>query len=159
MPVAQTEVIIDAPIERVWDVMLDIHRYPEWNPFVVKIDCAVARPEVGTDFILNVQFKGAKKAIKTWERVSRLDKPAMQDGALRATLEYEFLGPLHNMKAVRGKRQQILRSLPGGKTRYNTYEKLNGWLAWATPIAKVQDGFERHAAALRNRCEALRNAA
>ena len=153
MAVAQTEIVINAPIATVWAVMLDIGRYPEWNPFVVKIDCDVAQPQVGTDFILNVQFKDARKVIKTLERVSQLQAPVTRDGAERALLEYEFLGPLHTLNLVRGKRQQMLESLPGGKTRYRTYERLHGLLAWAAPIAKVQDGFERHAAALKQRCE------
>lgn len=153
MPVAQTEIVINAPIKAVWEVMTDIGRYREWNPFVVRIDCEAARPQVGTDFILNVQFKDARKIIKTLERVSRLEAPATREGAERALLEYEFLGPLHNLNLVRGKRQQMLESLPDGKTRYRTYERLHGLLAWAAPIAKVQDGFERHAAALKQRCE------
>ena len=30
---------IDAPIDRVWAVMLDTASYGEWNPFVVEAEC------------------------------------------------------------------------------------------------------------------------
>lgn len=156
MPVAQTEIVIQAPIARVWSVITDIHRYPEWNPFVVKIDCTESQPRVGTGFTLNVQFKDAKSVVKTWEQITRMEPPAARDGAEHALLEYEFLGPLHSLYLVRGRRQQWLESLPDGSTRYRTYERLHGLLAWAAPIAKVQDGFERHAAALKQRAESLR---
>ena len=32
----KSEVTIDAPAERVWDVLTDLKAYPEWNPFFVK---------------------------------------------------------------------------------------------------------------------------
>jgi hypothetical protein len=156
MAYAEAQTLIDAPLQQVWDVMLDIGRYPEWNPFVVKIDCAVAQPQVGTDFILHVQFRNGQK-VKTLERVSRLEQPAPDASrVVRATLEYEFLGPLHNLRLVRGKRQQMLETLPDGRTRYRTTERLTGLLAWAAPIKLVQDGFERHAAGLKRRVESLK---
>lgn len=34
----RTEVEIAAPPESVWEVLVDFARYPEWNPFMVKID-------------------------------------------------------------------------------------------------------------------------
>lgn len=33
----QAEIEIDAPPERVWDVLLDFAAYPEWNPFVLSL--------------------------------------------------------------------------------------------------------------------------
>jgi uncharacterized protein YndB with AHSA1/START domain len=27
-----TEIVIDAPAERVWEVLADLASYPEWNP-------------------------------------------------------------------------------------------------------------------------------
>lgn len=153
MPIAQTEIVINAPISKVWEVMLDVGLYCEWNPFVVKIDCEAALPQVGSDLILHVQFSGSDKVLKEHERITRLDPPAVRGGSEHALLEYQFLGPLHVLYLVRGKRQQSLESLPDGKTRYRSYERLHGLLAGLAPMAKVQDGFERHAIALKQRCE------
>lgn len=153
MPVAQTEVIINAPISKVWEVMMDVDRYCEWNPFIIKIDCEAALPQVGTDLMLHVRFSGSETVRVEHERITRLDAPATRSGSETALLEYQFLGPLHAFYLVRGKRQQSLESLDGSRTRYRSYERLHGLLAWLAPMAKVQDGFERHAAALRQRCE------
>lgn len=157
MSVAETEILIDAPLPRVWEVMLDVGRYIEWNPFIVKIDCEAARPQPGTDLTLHVRFHDGHQ-VATHERVSQLEEPA-KEGTQRALLEYEFLGPLHALYLVRGRRQQRLEALSASRTRYHSYERLHGLLAWAAPIAKVQDGFERHAAALKARCESLAAAA
>jgi len=35
--VIKTKIEINAPIEKVWDVLTDFDLYPEWNPFVRKI--------------------------------------------------------------------------------------------------------------------------
>ncbi|NWF83232.1 MAG: SRPBCC domain-containing protein [Bryobacteraceae bacterium] len=35
-----TELIIDAPAQRVWKVLIDFAAYPAWNPFVRKIEGA-----------------------------------------------------------------------------------------------------------------------
>jgi hypothetical protein len=32
-----TEIVIDAPADKVWSVLADFSSYPEWNPFVVCI--------------------------------------------------------------------------------------------------------------------------
>src|SRR5438445_13018866 len=33
----RTEIEIDAPAERVWAVLLDFERFPDWNPFIRSI--------------------------------------------------------------------------------------------------------------------------
>ena len=40
----ETNILIDAPAERVWRILLDFEHYPEWNPFVSRIS---GRPEPG----------------------------------------------------------------------------------------------------------------
>ena len=45
----QTEIEINAPAERVWRVLTDFAAYPEWNPFIRRVDgevCIGARPHV-----------------------------------------------------------------------------------------------------------------
>jgi hypothetical protein len=85
------------------------------------------------------------------ERITALDEP--RDGA--ALLEYDFRGPIAALRLVRGRRRQELTALDGGGTMYVTAETLRGALSFAAPIRKVQDGFERHAEALKRRAEAL----
>ena len=44
---AEAKVLIDAPIERVWEVMIDVGAYREWNPFIVDVETAAGAPVVG----------------------------------------------------------------------------------------------------------------
>jgi hypothetical protein len=153
MAYAEAEVIIDAPIEHVWQTMLETDRYSEWNPFITRIDTPAGGPRVGADLILHVQFSNGMRA-KTRERITRLEPPAPgADGVTRAHLQYIFLGPLHALYLVRGQRPQTVEALDANRCRYHTGERLYGLLAALAPIRQVQDGFERHAAALKRRCE------
>jgi hypothetical protein len=149
MTSAHAEVVIAAPIDIVWRVMLDTDAYGEWNPFIVRVDRLAGRaPQVGDDLKLHVRWRGGGK-VSTVERITVLDPP----DAGTALLEYDFRGPLAALRLVRGRRRQQLSVLPDGSTRYATSEQLHGLLARAAPIRKVQDGFERHAEALKARAE------
>jgi hypothetical protein len=152
---AEATVTVDAPLDVVWGAMLDLAAYPAWNPFVIRVDGPVGRPPaVGDDLVLHVRWADGR-GVTTSERVTRLEPPAADGDVRRATLEYEFLGRLAALGLVRGRRVQEVEQAPGGPTRYLTSERLHGLLAVAAPLGRVQDGFERHAAALALRAEAL----
>ena len=34
----KTEILIKAPIEKIWAVLVDFSNYSEWNPFIRKIE-------------------------------------------------------------------------------------------------------------------------
>ena len=153
-PYAEASVDIQAPIEVVWQVMTDLARYPEWNPFVVGIAPVDGAFAVGKDISLEVKW-GRGGGAKTIERVSRLDAPRPDGDARRAAMEYVFLGWLPRLALVRGSRLQALEQRAGGPTTYRTSERFTGLLARGVPLAKVQDGFERHAKALQARAERM----
>jgi hypothetical protein len=77
--------------------------------------------------------------------------------ATRALLEYEFYGRLHHTGLVRGRRSQLVEQQQGESTVYRTEERFHGPLAFALPLRAVQDGFRRHAEALKLRAESLVN--
>jgi hypothetical protein len=33
-----TEIMINAPVKKVWDVLTDVSKYPDWNPFIKQLD-------------------------------------------------------------------------------------------------------------------------
>jgi hypothetical protein len=53
----ETEITINAPIERVWSLLTDFPAYPRWNPFVRSIE---GRPEAGTKLKVFVQPVGSR---------------------------------------------------------------------------------------------------
>lgn len=152
MGTAAAASVIEAPIDLVWSVMLDTDRYPEWNPFIVRIDHPDDRPpEVDDTIVLHVHWHTGGSA-RSIERVRTLEGPT--DGR-RAVLEYTYVGAFGVLGLVRGRRIQELSRVDDAVTGYSTRERLHGPLSWAVPLGRVQDGFERHARALKERAEAL----
>lgn len=39
----RTEVEIDAPPSRVWEVLMDVGSYPDWNPFIQRVSGTLAK--------------------------------------------------------------------------------------------------------------------
>lgn len=89
-----TEITIDAPTDVVWDVLVDLEHYDEWNPFVVE---ATGRPEVGERLVNRLQPPGGKAMTfkptvtqvdpgRTFEWLGRLGLPGVFDGRHRFEL-------------------------------------------------------------------------
>jgi uncharacterized protein YndB with AHSA1/START domain len=134
--------VIDAPIELVWRVITDVASYGEWSPFVVRVE---GEPQVGAKLRLHVRWsKGGGATVGA--QVTRFDPPNAFD--------YREVGPLDRLGLVRALRVQTLEERDG-KTHYETREEFRGPLRALLPLADVQDGFERHAQALKQRAEAL----
>ena len=141
---------IDASIDEVWAVMLDTASYGEWNPFVVKAECEA--PEVGQPIRLHVRWANGK-ATTSPERITLVEAPHDVDGVRRATLAYDYEGLPAKLGLVRGRRYQRLEQPAGGPTTYDTVEEFSGPLVALAGPARVEEGFRRHAEALKARCE------
>ena len=145
--------LIDAPLDAVWAVMLDTAAYGEWNPFVLRADCPTP-PVVGDPIRLHVEFADGKRVVSP-ERISCVVPPYDgPDGTRRAELAYDYEGLPARLHLVRGRRWQRLTQAPGGRTRYETVEEFRGPLVRFAGPDRVQEGFLRHAEALRTRAEA-----
>jgi hypothetical protein len=150
-PSAATD--IDAPLDTVWAVMTDTESYPEWNPFVVRVECAQP-PEVGAPIRLHVEFAGGKQAVSP-ERITVVEPPYDDAGTRRATLAYVYEGWPARLRLVRGTRWQRLSQTVGGPTRYETVEEFSGPLVPLAGPDRVEEGFVRHAEALKRRAELI----
>jgi uncharacterized membrane protein len=53
-----SEVKIQAPAERIWQVLTDFASYPEWNPFIRRIS---GQPKEGTRLKVYIEPPGAKE--------------------------------------------------------------------------------------------------
>ncbi|MEV5003436.1 SRPBCC domain-containing protein [Nocardioides sp. LML1-1-1.1] len=151
-PAASIE--IDAPIERVWAIMLDTEQYAGWNPFVERAD--TAQPlAVGNPIVLHVVWANGKRT-RSPERITALDAPVTDPatGTTSALMSYVYEGLPARLGLVRGVRHQRLTQRPGGPTTYETVEVFRGPLVRLAGPGRVADGFRRHAEGLRRRAEA-----
>ena len=52
---------IAAPLETVWEILVDFPRYSEWNPFLERVDTAAKNPlEVGSRIVLHARYGEAR---------------------------------------------------------------------------------------------------
>lgn len=149
-PIAEVALEIDAPLARVWRIMVDLPNYAAWNPFIVRAEC---EGPLAVDAMLHLRVRWHDRGgARSDEVVTELSPPGV-DGR-PARLVYRFAGPLHALALVRAIRSQQLDDLGDGRTRYSSREAFSGLLARFVPLARVQDGFVRHAAALKAHAEA-----
>lgn len=147
--VAETEIKIKAPISKVWQAVIDVADYPQWNPFVIKAETT------GSTTIRKTKMKfyilwGNGTTENSDEVVADAKAPQPDsEGVLRAHWSYRFNGWLHYFGLVRAIRYQWLHETAPSETVYRTREEFKGLLKSFVPLDKVQDGFERQAKALK----------
>lgn len=137
---------IEAPPARVWKVLVDLERYPAWNPFTIAI-CSTLREGEAVDLTV---------------RMSRLGRTVQQREHVREVREGERIRWGMKLLArwlLSGERDQRLERLGEGRTRYVSEDVIAGALAplvWLIFGPSLNDGFESMARALKveteNRC-------
>lgn len=151
--VARASIDIQAPIDTVWAIMIELRRYHEWNPFIIAVRDAPDQMKVGARFRLRVKWANGGQA-DSWETVTHLTLPTTADrGPASAVLTYRYSSWLARLGLVRATREQHLTQVVGQPTRYRTQETFSGPLAGFLPLADVEEGFQRHATALKTRAE------
>lgn len=155
MPEARpgASVEIDAPLETVWAVMMDVASYGDWNPFCFRADCP-SPPQAGDPIKLHVRWANGKTQTSP-ERITLVEGPYDDHGTTRATLAYVYEGLPAKLGLVKGRRLQRLSQVPGSPTTYDTVEEFSGPLVALAGPDRVAEGFQRHADALKVRAEAL----
>lgn len=140
--VASDPVEIEAPAERVWDILVDFERYGEWNPFTTRVEASL---EIGAPVILHVRLGWLKR--KQPERIETVEPPHLL--AWGTTMGHPVL-----LSALR---EQRLEALSETRCRYSTTDATSGLL---TPLVAllfgrlIHRGFNAMAAALKIRAEA-----
>lgn len=141
-------VTINAPVETVWHVLLDLDHYPRWNPFTWQIGTP-ERPDrqlrMGTAVDLHVRFAHWGERVQQ-ERVALLEPPFRLGWGM--TVGTPFL-----LKALR---EQRLEVVDAHTCRYQTWDAFSGVL---TPLVvglfgrDIRAGFNAVAGALKRESE------
>jgi hypothetical protein len=142
--VIEEELEINAPTDVVWEVITDLPRYGEWNPFVVSCRSTLA---VGDPIDMRVK-------IFSW--FAQPQRETIQDHFPGQRLCYGLDGG--RLRAVISRRCHELESLDSGRTRYRSRFALSGWMGPVTRVllgALLRRGFHSMTAGIRNRAEQL----
>ncbi len=135
----QTDIVIEAAPQKVWEIFTDFAAYPSWNPFIFSLTGPVATGNIikvklpGMNFTPTVLAYQQNKVF-TWQ--GKLLFTGLFDGT-------------HSFK---------LTDLQNGKTRFEQSEKFSGFLL---PIfrkmlnTKTRDGFVAMNKRLKTRVEHL----
>jgi len=137
-----TEIDIKATPKVVWDILTDLGRYEEWNPFITSAEGEVA---IGQRLVNRMEPPGGKAM------TFRPTVTVVEDAAV-----FEWLGKLGVPGLFDGRHRFELHKTPTG-TRLVHSEKFNGLLV--RPFKKSLDtntlqGFEALNKALKARAEA-----
>lgn len=143
--ISSVVVEIEAPQALVWEVLVDYARYPEWNPYTVRVDTEL---EVGADVVLHLPHPDRPGETMTTTEVMRvIDAPRH--------LQYDTADNLPGIFAVR---DQWVEDLGSGRSSYRTTDVFSGehaQLAYDLQGAWVKEGFDAVAHALKARAEQL----
>ena len=141
MKALRTEIEIDAPPERVWQVLTDFAAYPEWNPFIRSIE---GEPKVGGRLSVRIEPPGARGM--TFKPTVRAAEPAR---------ELRWLGRLLVPGLVDGEHRLALEPLGDGRSKFIQSERFTGLLVGllGRTLAATERGFEQMNEALKRRLE------
>lgn len=135
-------VIINAPQTFVWEILVDLPRYGEWNPFTWRVDTTL-RPGDDVDLYVRMPRRGERLQR---EQVRSVDAPE--------TLAWGMvMGRAWLLNALRTQR---LERIDAQRCRYHTWDAFEGGL---TPLVvtlfgkPIQDGFNAMALALKHHAE------
>lgn len=137
----QHEIEIDAPPAAVWAMLADTAAYPEWNPFVRRLDGDL---RVGAKLAVEIAPPGA--------RAMRF-KPTVV--AAEGEREVRWLGRLLVPGVFDGEHRFRLEALPEGRTNFIQSERFSGVLVglFRGTLDKTRLGFEQMNIALKERAE------
>lgn len=109
----RAEVDIDAPIEHVWQILVDLDRYGEWNPFTPKVETTL---RIGDPIHLQVRLVGERLT----QRVEWITRNEPYTLGWEMKLGARFL--------LYAERVQVLTVLDEARTHYMTEDRFSGWL-------------------------------
>ena len=133
MKVTRSEIDIDAPVEKVWNIIIDLERYPEWNTFTPRM--GVKQIVVGEEFLLDCQM--TEKQLLRDEKEVFLNYEPEQYRVCWGTSRTK------GRPGIKSYRWQICEPVNDKRTHFINYEEFHGILA---PLVNLLYGKKLHRA-------------
>lgn len=134
----KTEVVLNAPIEKVWAILTDLETWSEWNPFIIQ---ASGDATVGSK-LTNTLVNNEKPMVF---------QPVVTE--LEINKKFAWLGSAF-AGGFKGRHYFALEAINHNQVKLTHGETFFGWLVWLIfPLIKQQtlQGFERMNEALKLR--------
>jgi hypothetical protein len=133
------EITINAPVNKVWNTLIDFNKYPEWNPFIRKASGTIKKGE-----IIEVTFhtKGSDPITFTPKIILLKENDILQ-----------WEGRLLMPGIFTGKHTFQLLSIDNNKTQFIQKENFNGILVSFFNFDSTIEGFKLMNGALKKRIE------
>jgi hypothetical protein len=139
--VLRRDVEIEASADRVWRVLTDFPAYPEWNPFITRIE---GEPQVGARLEVRIEPPGGR-AMTLRPRVVEAEPGS----------EFRWLGRFLAPGIFDGEHSFRIEPLSEGRVRLVQEESFRGALVGLVGgvLAKTERGFDAMNQALKARAE------
>ncbi len=135
----RTEIEIEASAERVWDLLTDFARFPEWNPFIRQVK---GRASTGNQLTVTIQPPGGK---------SMTFKPHVLDAEPNRQLRW--IGRVLIRGLFDGEHSFGIEPLGENRVRFTHRERFSGLFVPFFSTGRSQQGFEEMNKALKTRAE------
>jgi hypothetical protein len=137
----ETEIIISASREKVWSVLTDFKKHPDWNPFIKSIKGEKLAGKNITVYIKPPDSKGM-----TFKPVILKFEP---------NKEFRWKGKLGIKGIFDGEHYFVLEKSSDTRTRFIQGEKFSGVLVWmmGNVLNKTREGFNLMNEAIKKECE------
>jgi hypothetical protein len=137
----RSEIEIDAPPERVWEVLADFDSYDEWNPFIRRIS---GTPRQGERLEVRIEPPGGR---------GMTFKPTIL--AAKPNRELRWLGRFLVPGLFDGEHRLEVEPRSDQGSRFVQSERFNGLLVpiFGGALDKTEEGFRQMNAALKQRAE------
>jgi len=138
-----SEITLPANVEKSWEVLTEFDQYPDWNPYLLRVDGKLAPGEAVSFTLVDGNFS------------EPLDLGA-EVAEVRPNEIFYWIGTL-GIRGLHDTRHVFeLRALPDGNTQLLHYEEFRGLLAWLLPkreerMALTHTAFETMNNALQQR--------
>jgi len=146
----RVEMDINASAEKVWSVIMDMERYPEWNRFTPRITLKNQDVAVGAEFDLDCQMTPTQLLKNEHEVVLGLDSENYKFGMGTSRTK--------GRPGIKSFRWQICEPIDENHTHFINYEEFHGILSPTVYFLfhrKLKTAFKNYCLALKERAEAL----